>query len=43
MLHQKAEFLTGLRSLESMVLGKILILKASGTLIPVGEWVLGQN
>ena len=36
MLHQKAEFLTGLRSLEGMVVCKMLILKASQTLIPVG-------
>ena len=43
MLHQKAEFLNGLRSLESMVQCKILILKASRTLIPVGRWVLGQK
>ena len=36
MLHQKAEFLTGLKSLESIVPCKILILKASPTLVPVG-------
>ena len=43
MLYQKAEFLTGLRSLESVVLCKILILKASRTLIPVGGCALGQK
>ena len=36
MLHQKEEFLTGLKSLESIVPCKILILKASPTLILVG-------
>ena len=40
MLHQKLEFLTRLIRLESMVLCKILILKASQTLILVGGWVL---
>ena len=34
--HQKVEFLTGLRSLESMGLCKIIILKVWGTLALVG-------
>jgi len=43
MLHQEAEFLTGFRSLESMVLCKILMQKVWGIVILVGRWVLGRK
>ena len=41
--HKKIDVLTGLRSLESMWLCKILILTVWGTLTLVGGWVLGQK
>jgi len=43
MLRQKAEFLTGFGSLESMGLGKIFIKRFWGILILVRRWALGRK